>query len=113
MLSCSFCGKATEDCSSLVMGPRVSICDECVHLAVIVIRDEGHTVMQRHCNYMLSMRRMFKEIALLLRLQDPNCRLSGGESRRVLKIPYWYESRVGRGLIKACMKRLDEDKSNA
>ena len=71
------------------------------------------TKEQRHCNAMLMLRRMFKEIALILRLQDGNYRLSGDESRRVLKIPGWDESRVGRDLIKACMKRLDEDKPNA
>lgn len=71
------------------------------------------TAEQRFSNYMLSMRRMFKEIALLLRLQDGNYRLSGEESRRVLKIPGWDESRVGRGLIKALMKRIDEEENDA
>ena len=38
---CSFCGKTTEEVKQLIMGPKVTICNECVSLChqVILERD--------------------------------------------------------------------------
>jgi ClpX C4-type zinc finger len=38
--SCSFCGKANTEVASLVAGPGVYICDECVNLAGQVIAEK-------------------------------------------------------------------------
>lgn len=35
--TCSFCGKSTAEVANLIVGPGVSICDECVDLCVDVI----------------------------------------------------------------------------
>jgi ClpX C4-type zinc finger len=37
--SCSFCGKANTEVRSLVAGPGIYICDECVSLCVVIVRD--------------------------------------------------------------------------
>lgn len=37
---CSFCGKAQTEVRTLVAGPGVFICDECVHLCVRIIKKE-------------------------------------------------------------------------
>jgi hypothetical protein len=52
---------------------------------------------------MLYMRRMMKEIATLLRLQDPQYIISDEETERVLRIAGWDELRTQRAL-----KRLME-----
>ena len=52
---------------------------------------------------MLKCRRMFKEITLLLRLQDPNYEITDGEAQRVCLAAGWDEMRVERAL-----KRLME-----
>jgi hypothetical protein len=36
-LACTFCGSSTEDVTKLIAGPGVSICDECVALASLVV----------------------------------------------------------------------------
>jgi hypothetical protein len=38
-LACTFCGSSTEDVTKLIAGPGVSICDECVALASLVVTD--------------------------------------------------------------------------
>lgn len=38
---CSFCGKATSEVRHLIVGPEVSICDECVGLTVEVLEEKG------------------------------------------------------------------------
>ena len=38
-LACSFCGKAQGDVASLVAGPTVYICDECVETALARVLD--------------------------------------------------------------------------
>jgi ATP-dependent Clp protease ATP-binding subunit ClpX len=37
---CSFCGKGKHEIKTLVAGPNVYICDECVDLCVDIIRKE-------------------------------------------------------------------------
>jgi len=39
--SCSFCGKRQDRVRRLIAGPKVNICDECVHLCSNLIADEG------------------------------------------------------------------------
>ena len=39
MLHCSFCGKTEDEVSKLVAGPDVHICDECVRVAVRLMRE--------------------------------------------------------------------------
>lgn len=34
---CSFCGKNQNDVKTLILGPKVSICDECVYVCVELI----------------------------------------------------------------------------
>ena len=67
---------------------------------------------QRYSNTMLKMRRMFKEIALILNLQDPNYAINDDETERILKCAGWDELRATRAL-KALMKRIGEEKHNA
>jgi ATP-dependent Clp protease ATP-binding subunit ClpX len=38
---CSFCGKSEHDVRKLVAGPQVFICDECIELSMVLVRDEG------------------------------------------------------------------------
>ena len=39
MLQCSFCRKTEDEVSKLVAGPDVYICDECVRVAVRLMRE--------------------------------------------------------------------------
>jgi hypothetical protein len=39
LTSCSFCGKRSDEVRAMVFGTGVRICDECVDLAVEIIRD--------------------------------------------------------------------------
>jgi hypothetical protein len=64
------------------------------------------TARQRHSNYMLFMRRMFKEIELLLRLQDLDAEITDDEAMRVCQLVGIDELAIERSL-KAIMKRLD------
>jgi len=41
MLRCSFCRKTEDEVSKLVAGPDVYICNECVRLAVRLMREPG------------------------------------------------------------------------
>jgi ATP-dependent protease Clp ATPase subunit len=41
VLECSFCRKSQYQVRKLVAGPDVHICDECIHLASEIIRDQG------------------------------------------------------------------------
>lgn len=45
MNHCSFCGKTREEVQVLVNGPKIFICDECVALAVDIVRE--HNVVVR------------------------------------------------------------------
>jgi hypothetical protein len=56
---------------------------------------------------MSEMRRIMEEVALLLRLQDPDCEISDTEALRVLQIAGYDELRIERAL-KKLMTRLDE-----
>ena len=38
-LLCNFCGKDQEDVDTLICGPAVYICNECVDLCAEIIRD--------------------------------------------------------------------------
>jgi ribosomal protein L37AE/L43A len=40
-LACSFCGKSRHDVRKLIAGPHVFICDECVHICVGILQDDG------------------------------------------------------------------------
>ena len=61
------------------------------------------TKMQRYSNAMLMLRRMFKEISLIVRLQDPDYEITDEEAQRVCLIAGWDDLRVERAL-----KRLME-----
>jgi len=37
VLRCSFCGKSEHQVAKLVAGPRVYICDACIHAAKAII----------------------------------------------------------------------------
>ena len=39
-LYCSFCGKSQHEVRKLIAGPTVFICDECVELCMVIIREE-------------------------------------------------------------------------
>lgn len=43
---CSFCGKTDRDVSTMIVGPSVGICNECVRICVSVLFDkaEGKTI---------------------------------------------------------------------
>ncbi len=38
---CSFCGKTQDEVQKLISGPGVTICNECVHLCNIILKEEG------------------------------------------------------------------------
>lgn len=40
-LRCSFCGKSEDEVSKLVAGPKAYICDECVAIAVRIMRENS------------------------------------------------------------------------
>jgi ClpX C4-type zinc finger len=40
-LDCSFCGKSQGTVRKLVAGPNVAICDECVELCMVIVREES------------------------------------------------------------------------
>jgi len=40
-LHCSFCGKSREEVQKLVSGPGVTICNECIHLCNLILKEEG------------------------------------------------------------------------
>jgi hypothetical protein len=67
---------------------------------------EKQTKKQRHSNAMLRMRRMMKEIALILRLQDINSELSEEEVNRICFIAGWDDLRVERAL-KRLMEKIN------
>ena len=37
---CSFCGKEQDEVQKLISGPGVYICDECVHLCTVILKEE-------------------------------------------------------------------------
>ena len=39
IFNCSFCGHSKEDVATLIVGPNVSICSECVQVCVDILRD--------------------------------------------------------------------------
>jgi ATP-dependent protease Clp ATPase subunit len=44
---CSFCGKSQRTVRKLVAGPNVFICDECVELCMVIVRDESKSFYLR------------------------------------------------------------------
>jgi ATP-dependent protease Clp ATPase subunit len=38
---CSFCGKSQHDVRTIIVGPKVFICNECVAICNKVLRDES------------------------------------------------------------------------
>ena len=40
LLYCSFCGKSQHEVNKLIAGPSVFICDECIDLCNVIVRDE-------------------------------------------------------------------------
>jgi ATP-dependent protease Clp ATPase subunit len=44
---CSFCGKSEHVVRKLVAGPHVFICDECVELSMVLVREEGESFYLR------------------------------------------------------------------
>jgi hypothetical protein len=50
---CSFCGKAQTEVKTLIAGPGVFICDECVHLCQAIIDKEQRPATQEVPNSLL------------------------------------------------------------
>src|SRR6266704_3534760 len=46
-LHCSFCGKGQGTVRKLVAGPKVSICDECVELCMVIVREDSKSFYLR------------------------------------------------------------------
>src|SRR5574343_176372 len=44
LLYCSFCGKSQHEVKKLIAGPSVFICDECIDLCNVIIRDETSAI---------------------------------------------------------------------
>ena len=40
-LRCSFCAKSEDEVKKLIAGPTVYICNECVDLCVLILRDDA------------------------------------------------------------------------
>lgn len=40
-LSCSFCGKTQQEVKKLIAGPDVFVCDECIHMCLDLIKEDG------------------------------------------------------------------------
>jgi ATP-dependent protease Clp ATPase subunit len=51
MINCSFCGKSQEQVSTLIQGPQVLICDECVLICVDLIF-KNNKVWQKEILYL-------------------------------------------------------------
>jgi hypothetical protein len=43
-IRCSFCGKSKEKVGSLISGPSVYICNECIELALKLMEEGGHPI---------------------------------------------------------------------
>ena len=41
LVKCSFCGKSMKQVQKLIAGPGVYICDECVGLCVVILKEES------------------------------------------------------------------------
>ena len=41
ILCCSFCGKTQQEVKKLIAGPDVFVCDECIHMCVDLIKEDG------------------------------------------------------------------------
>jgi hypothetical protein len=50
---CSFCGKSQEEAKTLVAGPGVFICDECVQLCQAIIDKKQETATREVPNLLL------------------------------------------------------------
>jgi ATP-dependent Clp protease ATP-binding subunit ClpX len=46
-LHCSFCGKSQHTVRKLVAGPHVYICDECVELCMVIVREDSNSFYLR------------------------------------------------------------------
>ena len=43
---CSFCNKAQGDVKTLIAGPGVYICDECISLCQTIVNSEGDAIKE-------------------------------------------------------------------
>lgn len=41
LIYCSFCGKSQNEVKKLIAGPSAFVCDECVHLMLTILDEEG------------------------------------------------------------------------
>ena len=41
VISCSFCGKSSNEVERIIIGPGVNICNECISLCCDLLEDEG------------------------------------------------------------------------
>ena len=46
-LRCSFCKQSLDDITQLIVGPDVSICDECVDICREIVEEKRHWVLER------------------------------------------------------------------
>lgn len=46
-LFCSFCGKSQHEARKLVAGPHVLICDECIELSMVIVREDSQSFYLR------------------------------------------------------------------
>ena len=42
MYDCSFCGKTQDEVKQLIVGPQVTICNECISLCNEIILEKDH-----------------------------------------------------------------------
>ena len=45
VISCSFCGKTSNEVERIIIGPGVNICNECITLCCDFLEDEGVEVV--------------------------------------------------------------------
>jgi len=61
MINCSFCGKNENELRSLITGPDVYICNECVSLCAGIIFDEFSKTRNTEFDEMKARRIIFRE----------------------------------------------------
>lgn len=59
---CSFCGKSEHQVKSMISGPGVYICNECVELAQSIISEENKVSAQRELTDVLTPKEIVKTL---------------------------------------------------
>jgi ATP-dependent Clp protease ATP-binding subunit ClpX len=61
VVTCSFCGKTSEEVERIIIGPGVNICNECVYACLDLLDDEGFMDVDSKSNRKKSSKRKEKE----------------------------------------------------